>query len=292
MDGEGFDRLTRGLATGATRRRFLAAAGALLTGLGAHSAAAARKCNGAGGVCGSRKGGRECCAGATCLNGKCCQAEHICGDQCIDPESDPANCGGCGSVCTTGVANAVPVCQSGVCGSACAAGYKPCNGACIPVDGCCTHADCDDGNGCTVDICGPTSHTCGHVGFGSDCLQCSSAGDCGGGPCCGGRCCSPTAVCTDNGQGYPVCEEHCSDTAVCIDHVSVPAPVCYDGVCAIGYYVGTARCTYGTGVCASCPAICTSVGSVDYAVESPGSGTCGEDNVCVARGVAPVGQWV
>ena len=52
-----------------------------------------------------------------------------CGTSCVDPLSDPNNCGGCGVVCAAG-----KVCQGATCVSACSPSYTSCGGACVQLD--------------------------------------------------------------------------------------------------------------------------------------------------------------
>lgn len=81
----------------------------------------------AGGDC--DEPGARCCAGS-CQDGICqCPAGEIaCGGRCIDPDTDPANCGGCGQACADG-----QPCVNGAC-SGCPAGQEELdNGSCAEV---------------------------------------------------------------------------------------------------------------------------------------------------------------
>ncbi len=78
-------------------------------------------------------GSAACATGACtfdCASGyTACPSE----GQCDDLATDPANCGSCGHVCTTSVANASPTCSGSQCGFACNTGYALCNGtSCAP----------------------------------------------------------------------------------------------------------------------------------------------------------------
>jgi hypothetical protein len=59
-------------------------------------------------------------------NGSCAQSLTPSGDSCVDPLSDPSNCGGCGHACAAG-----KVCQGAACVDSCSAGYTSCGGACV-----------------------------------------------------------------------------------------------------------------------------------------------------------------
>lgn len=79
----------------------------------------------------------------------------VCDGQCVDPEHDPAHCGGCGTVCTAGL-----VCVAGECAVACGAGASACGEVCsdLQIDpahcGSCEHA-CAPGVACVAGACAP-----------------------------------------------------------------------------------------------------------------------------------------
>jgi hypothetical protein len=74
----------------------------------------------------------SCPANAECVAGSCvCDTGFdICGDACVDLQTDPDNCGECGETCSGGAE-----CVAGEC--ACPSGQKNCNGTCIPNEECC-----------------------------------------------------------------------------------------------------------------------------------------------------------
>jgi hypothetical protein len=224
------------------------------------------------------------CSGGACVadaaqNGTTCDDGNACttGDACMD-----GVCAGTAVVC-----GECEVCSGGACvtaenGAACADG-KCCKGACIASDGCCTHAGCDDGLACTVDICGPVSHTCGHISIDLACVECADDSSCGGGVCCGGRCCAAGATCSTNAGGHAVCCPTCGNGSCC-DVITLTA---YDYT--VSYEIGQAKCWEGRGDCASCPSFC-SVHNTRYDVLETG-GICGVNNACYPNSVAPVGGW-
>ena len=89
--------------------------------------------------------GREPVCASTCAEGE------ICSGRCIDTDEDPANCGGCGVVCSD--ANAEATCAGGECTLTCAENFDDC--------------DDDSTNGCEVDLSGHTAH-CGACGNACD----------------------------------------------------------------------------------------------------------------------------
>jgi hypothetical protein len=123
MDEARFDRMTRILAHGHSRRsalRLLAAGAiaALGAGLGVEAAPAQTTCKPPGGKC-SRHG--QCCSGACNRRGRCrgCPSgEHLCGETCIpDDQCCAGNAAGklCGQTCISTLeccTNGVPGCPA------------------------------------------------------------------------------------------------------------------------------------------------------------------------------------
>jgi hypothetical protein len=80
--------------------------------------------------------------GGTCL-------DTVCGSVCVDLQTDPTNCGGCGQACSN--SHATPSCADGKCTSDCDRGYGDCN------------SDLR-GDGCETDLSSPQNcRTCGTV---------------------------------------------------------------------------------------------------------------------------------
>jgi hypothetical protein len=61
----------------------------------------------------------------------------LCGDECVDTRTDPDHCGSCENQCRSGYVHTVPVCQNGLCGTACEPGWEDrddapgCESACV-----------------------------------------------------------------------------------------------------------------------------------------------------------------
>lgn len=83
-----------------------------------------------------------------------------CGDQCVDIDVDPANCGACHSICSG--SHAVGTCSVGICTLTCVGSFRDCDG--------------DPRSGCEVDVSNDPK-SCGRCGH-----------DCLGGACVNGTC--------------------------------------------------------------------------------------------------------
>src|SRR5262249_34956239 len=125
-----------------------------------------------------------------------------CGGACVDMQTDPNNCGSCG----TGCASPNLYCVSGQC-RYCQAGLTQCGSLCV-------NTDSDPGN------CGSCGQQCptGETGVNGHCT-CGNLGDCRAGEvCCGGA--SP--ICANIGDDVNncgacgnVCRTPANATAVC-----------------------------------------------------------------------------
>jgi hypothetical protein len=135
-----------------------------------------------------------------------CDAGRICCDGvCVDPDSDPDHCGGCGTACST--VNATPECRSGRCSWSCSTGFGHCvsgNTGCeTALD---TVASCGGCQACdTVSSVGAscTDGACSYVACAPGHLDCNSAApnldgcECATPACCGSSC----QTTHDNGVG-------------------------------------------------------------------------------------------
>ena len=200
-----------------------------------------------------------------------CSTARLCGDKCVDFDTDAANCGGCGHVCPAG-----DVCNSGRC--ECPKGRLACGNSCIDpatnianCGGCgkaCTPGDvCSSGHCvCAGDIC---SGRC--VNRNTDRRNCGRCGNvCAPGETCSsGRCTCAKTVC--NG----VCTDPSADTSNCgrCGHSCILGDICVSGSCV---------CPQGRNVCSG--------QCVDQNTNLNNCGTCGR--VCLPGDACVSGHCV
>ncbi len=265
MDYSTFDRLTRQLGRGGTRRSILRAAFALAFGavgtarIESVSAAATKRAN-----------GRVCAKAADCQSGVCAagrDGRKRCG--CNVAADCPAAPGDCVTVS----------CQAGYCGFGFKLPGTACGdaGACRNdgVCGCASHAQCEDGSPCTQNACGPNSHRCySWPIFDDTCVVCSGDQDCNGGTCCGGRCCAAGAVCQWNGSGPGICCDSCAGGSVlCCDQIGIGS--LERGVCV------------GEDSAQGLPGFCCANGTGRYEYDSDGNVLRDDNGQPVSYCVAP-----
>ena len=227
-----------------------------------------------------------------------CSVGERCGEECVDTNSDQANCGACGKVCADGAA-----CQDGACfeqtedcrQEACK-GFFYCNladGECL--EGCDKDEQCNANSSCDV-----FSHECvcdeGFHGCAGQCVDSTSPQHCGDrcepcpSPANGSGTCNADGTCgIACDAGYHQCGDRCvADDSV--DHCGnrcEPCPtdpsgtaVCSSaGQCEIQCDSGFRDCQ---GACAACPADATNTacsGSACIASSCPG-GTLLCDGQC------------
>jgi hypothetical protein len=100
---------------------------------------------------------------------------------CVNPSTDPGNCGGCGVSCT--IANASSSCVAGSCVHTCISGYSACGGA----------------TPCAYNTSSDSTHC------GSSCVTCPSSSSCVGGACTSTGVCTPGAT-QCSGSGVQTCD--------------------------------------------------------------------------------------
>jgi hypothetical protein len=248
MDDSQFDRLTRALGSGHSRRAALKAA----LGLGGAAALAA-------GVTPNIDAARRptptpkpvTCPGAQHWDGTAC----VCptgSDKC-GPDCCPAGAQCCDNACCHGECYGEELC--------CPSGGFVCNGQCRPYfeGACCTDSDCQEGQACFDGICQ------------SDCLEngssCSAGADCCSGICSAGVCyatlggtcpgtadyCAGQSATFCNNVPSCFCAQDAAGNVICMDHA-----VCMDSceLCPAGTHCreGGSCCDAGQVACiVPCP---------------------------------------
>ncbi len=234
----------------------------------------------------------------------------LCGGSCVTTATDNANCGACGTVCSTGT-----VCSQGKCGTSCGGGTTLCGSSCADtkVDpsncGAC-NAKCATNEVCTNGACGLTCGSgqtlCGGDSSAPFCANektdnanCGGCGIvCGAGQVCQNGACSDSCAAADGGvetlctpdAGAPYCANTSSDNMNC-------------GTCGVACPGGT-LCADGS--CTnSCPSedggvltLCTPDGGAPYCTDTTSDPnncgscgfTCGASVACVS-GVCASCAW-
>ena len=211
----------------------------------------------------------------------CATPQILCGATCIDPRSDPNNCGVCGVVCSSG-----QVCIAAKCGIACPTGQMACNSTCanLMTDG----SNCGScGNACpSLMACssGKCTSSCpsGEMDCNGSCrnlmndpANCGACGTAcmGGLVCVGGVCGCPT--------GLTVCGTSCFNTASDVQHcgncstICPQGTVCSGGSCVTSCAVGETNCA---GSCANVlndPTNCGKCSTSCPTGQTCNSGVCG-----------------
>jgi hypothetical protein len=183
-----------------------------------------------------------------------------------DPQTDPNNCGTCGTVCST--VNAAPTCVAGTCVESCALGF----------------GDCDHkaATGCETDLmtttarCGSCDTACVNANGATSCIAgvCHPVCVAGAGDCDGNRVNGCETDLTTDGANCGACGVACvnpNGTTACVGGACTPT-------CAGGWSLcgGAPRlgCLVHTGVdpsnCGPCGHVCTNAGGSVSCVD----GTC------------------
>ena len=266
MDGSRFDRLTRQLATGQSRRSvlkgLLGLSGSALVGSTLTDEADARRSSSGGttttpepvSVCAADSfecGGDccsldqsccndGCCSGSCTVRGFCCPTGNTtCGADCCSPEQQ---C--CGGECCNGTCYGEELCcpaprlfnfDAWVC---CPEGTRPCGLLCIPNGTCCDDSECTDFSiPCNTGRCSEPGGVC----F-SEPLADRTEWEPGVSVCLRGEVCVQTPCgCTGNGdvcgfeapegcEGTRVCLG-CDDEAGCAANAECCSMVCVNGNC-------------------------------------------------------------
>lgn len=219
--------------------------------------------------------GATCSGLKVCVAGACvCSAEHACGAECVDKQSDPHNCGTCGNACVSGA-----TCQSGICH--CPTGSVLCSNVCAFVDsdwancGTCGHA-CAYGATCQegLCVCPQIESLCANACVDTQ-TSLTDCGTCGnvcpsGASCAAGQCVCPTGQSPCSG----VCTNLSSDTSNCgsCGNPCVGGKGCEGGMCVCP--AGLAECS---GECADLGTNVSHCGACGFACQA---GTICQTGVC------------
>jgi hypothetical protein len=170
-----------------------------------------------------------------------------CSGSCVDLQADPANCGGCKTMCGNG-----QVCGAGACLQTCGGGSAICGDACADLIG-----DPNNCGGCNV--------------------KCLSGQVCNDGGCA--LSCQPGFDKCANDAGQPTCIDPQANDYNCngCGNVCGPGTRCEAGVCGITCQTGLSVCNID--IDASDGATSANV-CVDLIVDPQNCGGCG--NVCDA----------
>lgn len=169
-------------------------------------------------------------AGIGCASGQTC-----CNKQCVDTNTNAANCGGCGNACDETNSFSASCSGSACHYKTCRSGWVDCLTVPPDLDGCETHTDSDADNcgGCGRD-CKTTNVVARHCSAG----LCDSTCDSGF-----ANCSEPTAPTVDDG-----CETNAYEPA----HCGTTSPAACSNVCS--YANATALCPAGSCSMGSCAA--------------------------------------
>jgi hypothetical protein len=201
------------------------------------------------------------CTGGSCAGGLTC-----CGPVCVNEQTDPDNCDGCGHACAPGESCIAGECQV----------PPSCHGGppCGPEDQCCTkgcaNLDSDPQN------CGTCDHPCTGA---QTCIggMCISPVSCNGGPAC-----TPPDQCCSTG-----CTDTSSDPSNCAKcgHACGPGESCVESMCQGGPSCnGEPACTGGQTCCSDG---CTNTATDPQNCKSCGN-ACPMGDTCVASScIAP-----
>ncbi len=226
----------------------------------------AGKCTGAAKSCGA-----DDCNNAKCINGNCVAAPKLSGLSCDDGDActDGTKCDGKGlcqggaiASCDDGNACTQDSCDSKD-GCVHALASAPCsdNDACTVGDACAAGTckpgsakQCDDGNGCTNDLCNPVDGACGATPSTDPCSDgnaCTTGDACQGGKCQPG----PAAGCNDSN---PCTIDSCDPSTGACSYTANSAS-CDDGdLCTVGDICQEGKCNPGAAKQCADKDICTS----------------------------------
>ncbi len=157
--------------------------------------------------------------------GSCPTGQNFCGATCTDLQTNVANCGACGTVCTAPVGGSV-ACAAGACVRACPTGQTNCGGTCRAVA-----TDASNCGACGTVCAAPFGGTTSCVAGG--CVAACPTGQTN----CGGTC---RNLATDNAN-CGACGAACSAPTTCV--ASACRPTNNDRASAVAITLATAEVT-------------------------------------------------
>jgi hypothetical protein len=159
---------------------------------------------------------------------------NLCGTQCTNLQTDPADCGRCGNGCNGGS------CMNGGC--SCSAGKSLCNGTCVDyttdLDNCqgcgkvCATGQTCGGSGCTCPTGQKACGTAGCIDITRDNLNCGDCGkQCASGQFCSMGTCQAPVTCgaTFNAAASAWCGYMPLATTACGQETPVGSPMAFSG---------------------------------------------------------------
>jgi hypothetical protein len=182
----------------------------------------------------------------------CAGSSTMCGSTCADTTTDNANCGACGTACSSG-----EVCTAGKCAASCGGGTKLCGTSCAD-----TNADPNNCGGCGT--------------------KCGAGEVCSGGSC-GSTCATGQKVCSGGGSSY--CATTDTDNANCgsCGNQCPSGEVCSGGSCGASCGDKETACkpTTGSPYCAATASDSLNCGSCGKACPTPANAIPGcSDSAC------------
>jgi hypothetical protein len=194
-----------------------------------------------------------------------------CGGTCVDLETDPDNCGGCGVECNEAGGES---CVDGTCFLDCG-DLTNCDGECVDIED-----DPENCGGCGIEC---------DVGAGEACLEGTCVTDCGDLTNCGGRCvdlqtdpdhcgacgveCNEAAgeVCVDGACGcgdLTDCDGECVDLQTDLDHCGACGVECARSTRCVAGDCGQVGVTCGGDVCPSGAQCCWNAIDGEYCFDT------------------------
>jgi hypothetical protein len=192
------------------------------------------------------------CGSSGVVGGECRASFLDCNGQCVDAQTDPANCGGCGRSCDPGVA-----CENAICGGS-LDGSVGTDGAAGSAGSAGSSGSAGEAGASNTGDGGPSGGS-SSLDAGSDAPLGDAQPDASCGPppydrpeaCgdCATQCTGDTPICSPDGMGSYVCVKKCDDPLTlcgnqCVDlnidpdHCGSCPNVCPSGICQGGKCVG------------------------------------------------------